>query len=80
MENEASRAELTDSGFNKLADCDMWIDYDRRTAEIMIDEPLPDEDVVIIRTNLEKVIACVSEKVAGSVLGNLGTARFFGGH
>lgn len=65
--------------FGMLADCDMDIDKDKRIVTITCDNPLPDDDVVIIKTSLEKVVSIMSEKVAGSLIGNFGKAKFFDG-
>lgn len=57
------------------ADC--GISTDGNTVRVVIDDPLPNEDRVIIETSREKASAVLTKAVAGDLIGQADTIKFF---
>jgi len=65
--------------FGDLAACDMLVDDQNRLVQVLIDNALPDDDVVLIQTNTEKACKAIADAVAGNVLQIGGNVKFFDG-
>jgi hypothetical protein len=67
---------VTQGDASFLSACNIIVNNERRTVKIIIDNPLPDEDVIEITTTVEKAVALLYQAVTQNV-SPLMVARFF---
>jgi hypothetical protein len=75
--NQPTDVEKRRQKFGFWADSSIELLPDRK-VRITVDNPLPDDDKLIIETNQEKVACIMTKSVAGTILGSV-DPKFFDG-
>ena len=65
--------------FGDLAYCDVEVDRERKIVQVVIDNPLPDGDVIVIQTASEKVAGIMAQAAGKTISSKFKAIQLFDG-